>query len=187
MREKAATGQRWRRPWLWIGVLIAVGLVTGTTAAFLLAPSAPQRTFTVMAYHWGFAIYDESGTEVPAIEVASGTQVTLEIFSGASLDHEAHHEMMERTVVAWADNPEYGAKTAIELMELMEDAEAAGLNDHVLTIPQFGVSMWTDHESPEPARVTFVADEAGTFDITCAGLCGWGHIYMHLEGGLVVS
>ncbi|MEE9592824.1 MAG: hypothetical protein V3W28_04495 [Thermoplasmata archaeon] len=140
-----------------------------------------------MAFHWGFAIYDESGNEVPQIEVAPGTQVTLEVLSGASLDRHEHHEMMERTIEAWADNPEYGGIIAAELHELMEEAEAAGLNDHVVTIPAFGVSVPTDHESSEPVRVTFVADQTGTFDIVCAGLCGWGHQFMALEGGLVVG
>lgn len=187
MREEVSSDRKWPRLWVWVGVLVAVGLVTGTTAALLLAPSAPQRTFTVMAYHWGFAIYDETGNEVPAIEVAPGTQVNLEIFSAASLDHHEHHEMMERTIEAWADNPEYGGKTAMELHELMEEAEAAGLNDHVVTIAEFGVSVATDHESTDPVRVTFVADKTGTFDIVCAGLCGWGHQFMALEGGLVVA
>ncbi len=187
MREEVRSDRKWPRLWVWIGVIAAAALVTGTTAALLLAPSTPQRTYTVMAYHWGFALYDESGNEVPQIEVAPGTQVTLEILSAASLDHEAHHEMMERTIEAWADNPEYGGKTAMELHELMEDAEAAGLNDHLVTIAAFGVSVPTDHESSEPVRATFVADQTGTFDIRCMGLCGWGHQFMVLEGGLVVG
>lgn len=187
MRREAASDRKWPRPWVWIGVIAAVALVTGTTAALLLAPSAPQQTFTVMAHHWGFVIYDEAGNEIPQIEVAPGTQVTLEILSAASLDHHEHHEMMERTIEAWADNPEYGGKTAMELHELMEEAEAAGLNDHIVTIAAFGVSVTTDHESSEPLRVTFVADKTGTFDIRCMGLCGWGHQYMVLEGGLVVG
>ncbi len=187
MREEVVSERKLPRRWVWVGIIAAVTLVTGSTAAFLWAPSAPQRTFTVMAYHWGFAILDENGNEVPQIDVAPGTQVTLEILSGASLDHEAHHEMMERTIAAWADNSEYGGKTAMELHELMEEAEAAGLNDHLVTIAEFGVSVATDHESSEPVRVTFVADQTGTFDIRCMGLCGWGHHLMVLEGGLVVS
>ncbi len=187
MREEVRSDRKSPRLWVWIGVIAAVALVTGTTAALLLAPSTPQRTFTVMAYHWGFAVYDENGNEVPQIEVAPGTQVTLEILSGASLDHGAHHEMMERTIEEWADNPEYGGKTALELHELMEEAETAGLNDHLVTIAELGVSVPTDHESSDPVRVTFVADQTGTFDIRCMGLCGWGHHLMVLGGGLVVS
>ncbi|MFQ5919843.1 MAG: hypothetical protein ACE5I4_07355 [Thermoplasmata archaeon] len=189
MREVEERNGFGRRLWLWVTV-IAVAAVLGSVAAVLLSSPAPatmERTYQVVAYHWGFAIFDENGNEVPRIEVAEGTEVTLSVISAASLDHEAHHEYMERTIEAWADNPAFGGKTAMELHELMEEAEAAGLNDHVVTIPAFGVSATTDHESPTPVVVTFVADERGTFDIVCAGLCGWGHLFMSLPGGVVVS
>jgi heme/copper-type cytochrome/quinol oxidase subunit 2 len=189
MREMEQHDGLGRKLWLWV-VVIAVAAVIGSVAAVFLsspAPAALERTYEVVAYHWGFAIFDENGNEVPRIEVAQGTEVTLEVISGASLDHEAHHEYMQRTLEAWADNPAYGGRSAMELHELMEEAEAAGLNDHVMTIPAFGVVAVTDHDSATPAVVTFVADEMGTFDMVCAGLCGFGHQYMSLTGGLVVT
>ncbi|MFQ5552523.1 MAG: hypothetical protein ACE5EW_02215 [Thermoplasmata archaeon] len=189
MRETEERKGFGRNAWLLV-TLIVVAAVLGSVAAVLLSSAAPvadQRTFKVVAHHWGFAIFDENGNEVPRMEVARGTEVTLEVISAAGLDHHEHHAFMERTIEAWADNPAFGGKTAMELHELMEEAEAAGLNDHVMTIPAFGVVATTDHESPIPVVVTFVAGENGTFDIVCAGLCGWGHQYMSLEGGLVVS
>ena len=176
------------RLWLVIGATLVVGLLLGAAIGILSAPGpAPQRTFTVVAYHWGFALYDEEGTEVPQIAVARGTVVTLLVISAASLGHEVHETMMGRTIAAWENNTAFGGKSAMELMELMEEAEAQGLLDHAVRIPEFDVVAVTDHESPAPTQVTFVADKAGSFDIRCGLFCGFGHAYMELEGGLVVS
>lgn len=175
--------------WLWLGSGLVIGLLLGAgTVALIAAPSpAPQATFTVVAYHWGFAFYDGDGNEVPQIEVARGTEVTLLVISAAALGHEVHEALMERTITAWENNTAFGGKSAAELMELMEEPEMQGLLDHAVHIPEFGVAAVTDHESPAPIRVTFVADRAGSFDILCGVFCGWGHAYMALDGGLVVS
>ncbi len=175
--------------WLWLGSGLTIGILLGAgTVALIAAPSpAPQATFTVVAYHWGFALYDEGGAEVPQIAVSRGTVVTLLVISAASLGHEVHEGLMGRTIAAWENKTAFGGKTAMELMELMEEAEAQGQVDHAVLIPGFGVRAVTDHESPAPTQVTFVADKAGSFDIRCGVFCGFGHAYMDLEGGLVVS
>ncbi|MFQ6012404.1 MAG: hypothetical protein ACE5LS_01995 [Thermoplasmata archaeon] len=188
MREEMAEDSVWRRPWLWVAIALAGGLLLGTLIGFVSAPApAPQRTFTVVAYHWGFAVYDENGNEVPQIEVTRGTDVTLLVISAASLGHEVHEELMGRTIAAWENNTAFGGKTGPELMALMEEAETEGLLNHAIRIAEFGVVVETDYETPAPAQVTFVADKVGSFDILCGVFCGWGHAYMALTGGLVVS
>lgn len=182
------TTQKWGKLWIGIGVALVVGLLIGVGIMALTNPApSPEKTFTVVAYHWGFAIYDEDGTEIPKIEVARGTVVTLDVIGAEALSHELHEAFMERTIEAWADNPEYGDKNATEIMEFLEQAEDAGLMDHSLDIVDYDIHVVTDSESPAPQRVTFVADMSGTFDILCTQFCGWGHQYMSLVGGFVVS
>ena len=53
---------------------------------------------------------------------------------------------------------------------------------HGLAIKAFRVKALT--KADEPVTVEFVADQAGTFDITCSEYCGSGHAGM--KGRLVV-
>ncbi len=175
-------------------ILLIVGLIIGLLAGYfsgaLLAPGEPARaeaTFTVVAYHWGFAIYDENGIEVPKMEVSEGTEVTLLLIGGEALSHDLHEIYEERTIEAWEDNPDFGNLNHTELHEEMEDAEAQGLHEHGVRIAAFGVEEEVGGESASPTIVTFIADETGSFDIVCQVFCGFGHQYMVLSGGLVVS
>lgn len=181
--ERKRTG----KAWIGLAVALVVGLLIGAGTMAVLNAPAPQRTFTVIAYHWGFAIYDEAGAEIPKIQVAIGTVVTLEVIGAEALSHEIHEVYEERTMDLWADNPAYGGKNMSELMEEMESAETAGYLDHSVQIAAYNIDVVTDHDSPSPKRVTFVANQAGTFDIECNVYCGWGHQYMNLTGGLVVT
>lgn len=176
------------RLWLGIGVALVVGLLVGGVVGMLAVPRAsPEATYTVVAYHWGFAIYDAQGNEVPKIDVARGTVVTLLVIGAEALSPEIHEVYEMRTVAAWENNSAYGNRDGLEIMMEMEAAEAAGLLDHSVSIAGYDLNVVTDFESPSPKLVTFVADQAGTFDITCQQFCGWGHQYMQLAGGLVVA
>lgn len=176
------------RLWLGLGVALVVGLLVGGLVVSVTTPRAPpEATFTVVAYHWGFAVYDAEGNEVPKIEVARGTVVTLLVVGASALNHEIHEAYEMRTIQAWENNSAYGNKNGTAIMMEMEMAGAQGLLDHSVTISAFNVNVVTDRESPSPQIVTFVADQAGAFDIQCQKFCGWGHQYMELAGGLVVT
>lgn len=169
---------------------LVAGLLVGVVGASAMSgPAAPSHAhFTIVAYHWGFAFYDESGNEVPNIEVAQGTQVTLSVVAASALSHENHEAFEERTMELMADNPDYGGLSEMEIMENMEEAEGQGLVDHNVHIEAFGVDMVASHISAVPTRATFTADQTGTFDIVClSNFCGWGHVYMKAAGGLVVT
>jgi heme/copper-type cytochrome/quinol oxidase subunit 2 len=178
------------RFWLWVGVAVVVGALVGAGAtAVLYSPAAPPKeaTFTIVAYHWGFAIFDEQGNEVPRIEVARGTEVTLVVMGAMSLSHELHEAFEERTIETFADNPDSGGLNATEVLEKLEGAAEQGMVDHAVVVPEYGLDILASADSPSPSVVTFVADKAGTFNIFCNLPCGWGHPYMLLEGGLVVG
>jgi heme/copper-type cytochrome/quinol oxidase subunit 2 len=170
-------------------VALVAGLLVGVSAYAMVAPAAPQQaTYTIVAYHWGFAIYDEAGIEVPNIAVAQGTQVTLLVVAASALSQELHEEFEERILEAWEDNPDYGGLTHEELHGELETAMAKGQMDHSVAIEAFGVDVTAVHDSAVPAQVTFTADAVGTFNIVCLSqYCGWGHMYMKGTGGVVVT
>ncbi|MFQ5987080.1 MAG: hypothetical protein ACE5KQ_06955 [Thermoplasmata archaeon] len=177
-----------RKFWIGIGAALVVGLVIGGGVIALTAPApAPQATFTVVAYHWGFVIYDEDGIEVPRIEVARDTEVTLLVMGAEALSHAIHGVLVDRTIAAWENNTQFGDKTGPEIHDLIEEAEAQGLEDHSVMISGYDLDIAAVGDSASPTIATFVADTAGSFDILCNQFCGWGHQYMSLEGGLVVS
>ncbi len=176
------------RFWILIGVAVVVGALVGFGATMLATPAPPPTaTFTVVAYHWGFAIYDEDGVEIPKIEVARGTEVTLLVIGAEALSTDIHEEFGHRTVEAWENKTAFGGKTGPEIHDEIEDAEDQGLMDHSVRISGYDVDIKTKAMSPSPVKVTFTADTAGTFDIICNFFCGWGHQYMALTGGFVVS
>lgn len=187
MEPKEQKAKKSASPWIAMVVALVVGLLVGAGVMAVMSSPAPQRTFTVVAYHWGFAIYDEDGVEVPKIEVAQGTHVTLIVLGGLQLDHEIHHMFEERMVEAWADNPAFGGLNHTELHEASEEAHDLGLKEHSVQISGYNINVQTDHESANPQIVTFVANTAGTFDIQCMVFCGFGHQYMTLTGGFVVT
>ena len=188
-RETKSTLEKKVGLWLWLGSGLTIGILLGAgTMALIAAPSpAPQATFTVVSYHWGFALFDEDGIEVPQIEVARGTEVTLLVMGAEALSHAIHEELMDRTIAAWENNTQFGGKTGLEIHDLIEEAEAQDLEDHSVMISGYDLNIPALGDSASPTIVTFVADTAGTFDIRCNQFCGWGHQFMTLEGGLVVS
>lgn len=165
-----------------VGALLGIGILALTSPAM-----APEKTFTVVAYHWGFAIYDEQGNEIPRIEVAQGTVVTLLVIGAEALSHEIHEAYVERVIETWADNPDYGGMSAEEIEAAIEGAGASGLLNHSLSIDGYDVEVPTDVSSPVPQQFTFIAHKSGTFAIRCLTYCGSGHGYMVIEDGFVVN
>ena len=177
-------------PKLWIALVVAlvIGVVIGVGTMALTTPAvSPQKTFTVVAHHWGFILFDEDGNEIPKIEVAPGAEVTLIVIGAEALAPTIHGAFEDRTVAAWENNTAFGGKTGPEIRGEIEDAEALGLEDHSVLIVGYDLDIQTNIASASPTIVTFVADKAGTFEIRCNTFCGWGHQFMTLEGGLVVS
>jgi len=165
--------------------------------------SGEERVFYVVAYHWGFAFYDENFNEVSKIVVNRGDRVTIYLIPGAALNEEAHEVYEERTIERGIGDLPPGSP---EIVAKMEEAEDEGLLDHGLTISDYDVDVRTNHElfsgeassisevfsieSGDTLRahsITFTADKPGSFDIICSVFCGYGHGWMVVEGGFVVQ
>jgi hypothetical protein len=157
----------------------------------------PQITAYVVGYHWGWAVFDEDGTELDTLEAPVGA--TIELFAvndhateaieklpppvAAAIGevdwHErAHHDVEQGHV------PDPMAEMGESLGEVLDAAhdghgdhgpEAA--QDHALMIPGPGVQTHLDAHADEPQHLLFDVDEEGTFQFVCAEYCGYGHAY----------
>lgn len=164
--------------------------------------SGEERVFYVVAYHWGFAIYDENFNEINRIEVNRGDIVTLYVIPGAAFSEDAHEEYEHRTLEAGIGNlpPE-----SEELHSKLKEAEDKGYMDHGLGIESYSVNVRTSYQmfrgsadslkdiiSNESSDViqahsyTFKVNKAGSFDIFCTVYCGYGHEWMELKNAFVV-
>ncbi len=169
-----------------IGIIIAAAVIGGAAYVMMGAPApVPEKTFYVVAYHWGFAAFDENGAELNQISVDKGTKVTLyavnegaenampmlpEAVRAAVQAINFHHRAEEDNLVPVPEG---------QTMEnMIEQAHEGGLADHGLGITEFGVNVETDHHAHELSKVTFTADKTGEFDLVCTKACGDGHAYM---------
>ena len=202
-------------------VLVAL---TGLTLAAVLAavgrlpyfptPAAPGgRVFYVLAYHYGYAFFDERFAERPAIEVREGETVTLHVVPVQILGREAFWQFAERSLArAIGDLPPGDPR----IRRKIEDDMALGNVEHIVGIAAHPVYLTTSvaaalagkpfREGPprtledavrarDPAirSVTLTAKRVGSFDVLCvdsgmdgAGTCGWGHKWMVARDGFVV-
>ena len=172
----------------WV-VGVAMGLIAG---GFFGTPTDPSegaelKTFIVIPFHWGFAVFDSERNRLDVIEVNQGDIVQLVVMPASALSHGLHEQFEEIMIESGIGDLAPGNETAQALAE----AEAMGLMTHTLSIPEYGVRVEVTGNTNDPAEahqvVQFVADKKGSFDFLCQIFCGAGHPWMTLSGGLVVS
>ncbi len=174
-----------------LGVGLVVGVAMGLIAGGLL-PTGPSegaelKTFIVIPFHWGFAVFDSERNRLDTIEVNQGDIVQLVVMPASALSHGLHEQFEEIMIESGIGDLAPGNETTQALAE----AEAMGLMTHTLSIPEYGVRVEVTGNTNDPAEahqvVQFVADKKGSFDFLCQIFCGAGHPWMTLSGGLVVS
>lgn len=184
-------------------VIVIVVLAYLLSQQYVTQPPKPTKVFYVIAYHWGFEFYDSNLNRVERIVVNKGDIVKIYVFPGKAFSGEMHHELEELTVESGIGEYPPGS---MEIEELLEEADEAGLLDHGLAIMEFNVNIITDYEAftgeaasleefleveavdaTERHSITFTADKVGSFNIICSLYCGYGHEYMVAEGGLIVQ
>ena len=204
--------------------LVAALLAAATAAALLAAtgrlPLGPRDrpaggpVYYVVAYHYGFAFYDERFRERATIEARLGETVTLHVVPAQALPRAAFLAYGERSVgraiggVPPGD-PRIRAKIAEDL--------ALGNVEHIVGIAAHPVYVTTNvaavltgrpfreggpatleeaarRHDPAIRTVTFTVKRVGRFDVLCidsgmdgAGTCGWGHKWMVAKDALVVE
>ncbi len=203
---------------------LVAGAAAGLTAATVLVvlvllgklPFTHQQAgavYYVVAYHYGFAFYDRTFTEVPAMEVKAGEPVTLYVV--------AAHALPKDTVLAYSERSLRSAIGGLpagdpQIREKLLEDFALGNIEHIVGITGLPVYVPTnvtpalngkpfreggpstlreaiEKNDPTIKSVTFTPTREGTYDVLCvdsgmdgSGTCGWGHKWMVAKGGFVV-
>lgn len=165
----------------------------------------PDLTVFVGAYHWGFIVIDETGTEEESLILDPGTRVRLVAFNtgaDAAIDRLPSaiqsalpdHEELEHRNEARIPTPPTG-----DLHAALEEANDR-YPDHSVAVMPSGAnqmrgpmgggmmvhSIPLPHDASRPAVTSLVASERGDYTISCLTYCGYGHPYMEIDGVFVV-
>ncbi len=178
--------------------VILVGIITGfLLGSVLLSGAPPTKTFNIVTYHWGYALYDEGWNEIEQIEVERGTTVRLIAIPASLLSPELEEEMYQR-VIDKGLSASRGDKVVEEYPP--GDPRIAGLiksardnpdtANHGVFIAQLNVDLSPKSNASTLMEaldsIEFTADALGAFDISCSVECGIGHELLVLKKAFVV-
>ena len=163
------------------------------------APEPEEVTAYVVGYHWGWAVFDEDGTELDVIEVTVGSEVELiavndhathaieqlpepvaETITSISWHDRAHHDMEQGHI---PDLEEAEGVPMGEALTIAHDGHdhIGPAQDHALLVAGVGVEAFLDSHGDEPARMVFTVDEEGAYEFRCTEDCGPGHDHQRRE------
>jgi predicted small lipoprotein YifL len=159
---------------------------------------APEITAYVVGYHWGWAVFDEDGNELDALEAPVGATIELfavndhaseaieklpapvtEAINGIDWHERAHHDVAEGHV---PDPMDEMGESLGHVLDAAHHGDGAhngpqAAEDHGLMIPGPGVQAHLDAHADEPQHLVFDVEEEGTFQFICSEYCGYGHAY----------
>ena len=183
-----------------ITVVVAGGLV-GYVALNSTASKSPATEYYVLAYHWGYVLYDSNFNEITGMNVTKGTHVQIHLLSAGGLTMELHESLEERNA-----NNTLAGFNAGDVDEAMEAAEGGGLLAHSLqidgaysskgaittsdavvnatSVQSLATQLKDMHKLP---TLDFTANSIGSFKIYCTVYCGDYHSDMYLKNALVVT
>ncbi len=163
------------------------------------APEPVQVTVYVVGYHWGWALFDEDGSELEVLEGPVGSEVELIAVN----DHATHAiEQLPEPVAASIASLDWHERAHhdVEMGHIpdLEEAEGVSLGealtiahdghdhigpaqDHALMVAGIGVEAFLDSHGDEPARLAFTVGEEGAYDFRCTEECGPGHDHQRRE------
>lgn len=190
------------------GAVTLTGLAGCTSATVPGLDSGPDRTLYIGAYHWGFILLDESGTEQDQVELDVGSSVQFVAFGAgadeaiATLPDEVREAVPGHEALEARNEERIPAPTAKDRHEALEVAEER-YPDHSLAIVPAEMAQMHDgmmeggmmgnrgmslpHDATEPTGTTLTADQRGYFTLSCGTYCGYGHQYMDKDGAIVVQ
>ena len=165
---------------------------------------APDRgdlevTAYVVAYHWGFAVFDEDGSELDHLKVGNGASVELvavndhaseaiaqlpdpvsDAIASADWHERAHHDVEMGRIPDPAG--EIGEDVGEVLAAAHDGHDHMGpVQDHGLMVTGVGERVFLDSHADEPARLAFIAEGEGIYEFRCTEECGYGHEYQRWE------
>ncbi|WP_254767493.1 hypothetical protein [Salinilacihabitans rarus] len=160
-----------------------------------------DRTIYIGAYHWGFVIFDESGEELERVSLQRNDVLRVVSFNTLSSqaiqslpssireaipDHEALEERNEERIPPPADG---------DFHELLEEANEQYPDHSIAIMPSGQVHMAGGMMHPvalpqsatRPAVRQLSATRRGDYTLSCLTYCGYGHPYMEIDGGIIVT
>ena len=188
------------------GAVTVTGLA-GCTSALPGSGSGPDKTLYVGAYHWGFIVLDETGTERDQITIDRGSTVEIVGFgveaheAVEALPSEIQEELPSHEQLESRNKERIPAPSEEYLHEALESAEA-NYPGHSISIVPAGADyhggmmdggmmgsrgLYLSQEATEPVVQTLTADRTGVFSIDCGSYCGYGHQYMNAPGIIAVQ
>ncbi|WP_336339637.1 cupredoxin domain-containing protein [Haloarcula brevis] len=166
---------------------------------------APDRSVYLGAYHWGFVLLDEDGTEHEQLVLDPDTSVRLVGFNTSAGDAISQlpqavedavpdHEELEERNEARIPSPPSGS-----MHDALEEANEQYPNHSLAVMP----SGWNHMRGPmgggmmlhpiplprfatQPTVTGIRASQRGDYTVSCLEYCGYGHPYMELEEAFVV-
>jgi|GEM_PF-2222840 len=164
-----------------------------------------DRTLYVGAYHWGFVLLDEAGTEHKQLTLDPGTRIRLIGVNTsaesaiAELPGDVKAALPDHESLEMRNEERIPTPPTRDLHEALEEANAR-YPDHSMAVMPSGYNhmqgpmdsgmmlhpVTLPHDAPRPAAVGLIASERGDYTVTCLTNCGYGHPYMELDGAFVV-
>lgn len=134
--------------------------------------STPDKTFYVVAFHWGWGVFSETGTKLGNITAIKGTIVKIIAVNAQA------KKAIEKLPAPVAD--------AINAVDWGDQSYKNGdplliwpyMQDHSLVVDMYSKVAYLDVNANEPQTIVFNADKAGEFQFACGNYCGYGHIDM---------
>lgn len=184
------------------------GLAGCASATVSGVVGGPDRTLYVGAYHWGFILLDETGTEREQVSLDAGSRVQFVAFGAgadeaiASLPDEIRAAFPGHEALEARNEERIPAPTDEYLHEALEAAEEQYPDHSLAIIPaemnrmhggMMGGGMMGNrgmalpHDASEPTVSTLTASERGYFTLNCGVYCGYGHRYMDKNGAILVQ
>jgi hypothetical protein len=159
-------------------------------------PEQLEVTAYVVGYHWGWALFDEDGSELEQLRVRKGATVELvavndhageaiaqlpEPVAGAVQTVDWHERALHAVEMGRVPDPE--AEEGMSLSEAIDMAHDHGqdMAHHGLMVTGVGARAFLDSHAREPERLVFTVDREGTFEFRCTEECGFGHEYQRWE------
>lgn len=155
-----------------------------------------QVTAYVVAYHWGWALFDEDGDELDALDVPVGTEVELvavndhashaieqlpdpvaEAIGQVDWHERAHHAFEEGRLPGLESELDQEGMTFSEALVAAHDGHdhMGAAQDHGLMVTGIGAEVFLDAHADEPERLVFTVEREGSHEFRCTEECGMGH------------
>lgn len=155
-----------------VGAVGGMGTPARIPPAVTNGPEDVDETFYVVAYHWGWTVFTEDGTELDdQIRLTQGTTVEIYAVNDYAQDAILKLPAPVAEAILAIDWPGHNRRVQGEPLWLY-------LDDHGFLIHWYSTVEYLAFDADEPTRVVFTADRPGEYNFQCTNYCDYGHTSM---------